>query len=111
MEEQELWIHKIRQLAKPIREAEYHIHKCDADIKRLLAKLKLVAMSQGNKTVASQEVYAENDPELYQTRLKMAVNKANLAGLKVQLKSLEIGFEEWRTKMVNAREEQKRYGA
>ena len=27
------------------------------------------------------------------------------------VQELEIGFEEWRTKMVNAREERKRYGA
>tara|TARA_Y100001970_G_scaffold288784_1_gene417036 strand:+ start:6435 stop:6773 length:339 start_codon:yes stop_codon:yes gene_type:complete len=112
MEEQnELWIHRIRKLAKPIRKAEYEILKSDADIKRLLAKLKTIAMAEGHKTVASQEVFAENNPELYRIRLQLAVNKANLSSLKVELKALEVGFEEWRTKMVNAREEAKRYGA
>ena len=32
-------------------------------------------------------------------------------GHKIELKALEVGFEEWRTKMVNMREEKKRYGA
>jgi hypothetical protein len=34
-----------------------------------------------------------------------------LSAIKIQLRALEVGFEEWRTKMVNAREERKRYGA
>lgn len=110
-EDNELWIHKIRSLADPIRRAEYEILKCDAEEKKLLAKLKIIALSEGHKTIGSQEIYAENNPDLYKTRLQKAVNKANLSGLRVQLKALEIGFEEWRTKMVNAREEQKRYGA
>jgi len=109
-QEQELWMHKIRKLADPIRKAEYEILKCEADIKRLLARTKLEAFAKGNKTVASQEVHAENNPELYKTRLQHAINKANLSSLKIQLEALKVGFEEWRTKMVNAREEAKRYG-
>lgn len=110
-EDKELWMHKIRSLADPIRRAEYEILKCEAEEKKLLAKLKLIALSEGHKTIGSQEIFAENNPELYKIRLQKAVNKSDLAGKKVELKSLEVGFEEWRTKMVNAREEQKRYGA
>ena len=112
MEEQkEYWMHKIRSLAEPIRKSEYEILKTEADIKLILAASKLKALSEGNKTVASQEVYAENVPELYRTRLQHAVNKSNLSSLKVELEALKVGFEEWRTKMVNMREERKRYGA
>jgi hypothetical protein len=110
-EHQELWIDQIRKLSKPIRDAEYEILRCEADIKKLLAQLKMIAMTEGHKTVASQEVYAENNPELYKTRLRHAVSKSNLSSLRVELKALEVGFEEWRTKMVNRREEQKRYNA
>ena len=110
-EQQELWMHKIRNLAPVIEKAEYELHKTKADEKRIMAKLKATALSQGHKTVASQESYAENQDELYQARLKVGVAKGFLSSCKVQLKALEIGFEEWRTKMVNAREERKRYGA
>ena len=34
-----------------------------------------------------------------------------IRSLRINLKALEIGFEEWRTKMVNEREERRRYGA
>jgi hypothetical protein len=60
--------------------------------------------------VASQEIYAENDDNLHEARLELAKKKGMLSGLKVKLDSVKVGFEEWRTKMVNAREEQKRYG-
>ena len=110
-EERELWMHKIRSLAEPMRKAEYEILVCEADEKQLLAQLKTIALSKGKKTIGSQEIYAENHPDLYKTRLRKAVHKADLTSLKVKLKALEVGFEEWRTKMVNAREEQKRYGA
>jgi hypothetical protein len=107
----EKWMDKIRSLAQPIQKSEYEILKCEAKIKKKLAMLKIIAFENGNKTVASQEVYAENDPSLYKLRLEHAVVKSNLASLKIQLEALKVGFEEWRTKMVNAREEQKRYGA
>ena len=63
------------------------------------------------KTSSAQETWAESQQELYLARLKVGVAKGSLSALKITLKSLEIGFEEWRTKMVNAREERKRYGA
>ena len=59
----------------------------------------------------AQETWAESQQELYLARLRVGVAKGTLSALKITLKSLEIGFEEWRTKMVNAREERKRYGA
>tara|TARA_Y100001938_G_C8084700_1_gene431253 strand:- start:1159 stop:1500 length:342 start_codon:yes stop_codon:yes gene_type:complete len=107
----ELWIHQIRKLAEPIKQAEYQILVCDADIKKLQAQLKTTALANGNKTVASQEVFAENNPSLYKARLRHAIAKSELSALKVELKALEVGFEEWRTKMVNQREEKKFYGA
>ena len=108
-EQQELWMHKIRNLAPVIEKAEYELHKTKADEKRIMAKLKATALSQGHKTVASQESYAENQDELYQARLKIGVAQGFLASAKVQIDALKVGFEEWRTKMVNEREERRRY--
>lgn len=108
-EQVERWMDKIRSLAEPIRNAEYQIHKTDALIKKTLAQSKLKAFGEGHKTIASQEVYAENNPDLYKLRLELAVSKSNLSSLKVKLESYKIGFEEWRTEMVNAREEARRY--
>ena len=48
---------------------------------------------------------------MYEARLNVGTKKGLLSGLKVKLDALKVGFEEWRTKMVNAREEAKRYGA
>jgi hypothetical protein len=42
--------------------------------------------------------------------LIVGTKKGLLSALRVKLDAYKVGFEEWRTKMVNAREEQKRYG-
>ena len=91
--------------------AEYELLKSEADVKRVLALWKTVALSEGIKTTSAQDTFAENQAEVYQSRLAVAVAKGQLSAVKVQLRALEVGFEEWRTKMVNAREERKRYGA
>ena len=104
-------MHRIRALAHPLQEAENSVFVAEANLKRLLAQLQLKATAEGCRTVASQQVYAENSPDVYEARLEIGKCKGVLMGLKVQLKSLEVGFEEWRTKMVNHREERKRYGA
>lgn len=107
----ESWQHKIRSIAPAIVKAEFAVYKADADIKLLQAQLELKASSFGIKTVAGQKQSAESKSELYEARLAYGMTKGQLSGLKVQLKSLEVGFEEWRTRMVNARQEQKRYSA
>tara|TARA_R110000765_G_C18440219_1_gene546874 strand:- start:85 stop:423 length:339 start_codon:yes stop_codon:yes gene_type:complete len=110
-EQVESWQDKIRSLAPHVSKAEYEVLKCEADVKRLQAQLELIATAKGVKTVSAQKTYADNDDSLYQFRLKVGVAKGQLSALKIELKSLDVGFEEWRTKMVNAREERKRYGA
>jgi len=85
--------------------------KCEAEVKKLNAQLKLIALGNGIKTSSAQETHAESSEELYEARLKVGVAKGGLSSLRVKLKALEIGFEEWRTKMVNEREERRRYGA
>ena len=112
MDEQvESWQNQIRSIAPLIQEAEYELLKSEADVKRVLALWKTVALSEGIKTTSGHDTYAENQSEVYQSRLSVAVYKGQLSAVKVQLRALEVGFEEWRTKMVNAREERKRYGA
>jgi hypothetical protein len=76
-----------------------------------LAVLKLKALAHGMKTTSAQETWAESSDELYNARLRVGEAKGGLSAIKIQLRALEVGFEEWRTKMVNAREERKRYGA
>jgi gluconate kinase len=109
-EVKEQWMHRIRSLAPQLQQAENDVFVAEANLKRLLAQLKLKATAEGCRTVAAQEVYAENSQDVYDARIEIGRCKGLLMGLKVQLKSLEVGFEEWRTKMVNYREEKKRYG-
>lgn len=110
-EVKEKWIDRIRAMAPKLAEAERKVFMADADLKRTLARKKLEATAEGCRTVSAQEVYAEDSKEVYIARMEIATTKGILMGLKVELKSLEVGFEEWRTKMVNSREERKRYGA
>ena len=107
----ETWQDKIRQIASRIESAEFSVFKAEADLKRLQSSLELQAMSNGAKTISAQKTIAENDPKLYEARLKYGMAKGALSGLKVELKSLEVGFEEWRTKNANVRSERSRYGA
>jgi|TARA_R110000744_G_scaffold363893_1_gene472325 hypothetical protein len=106
----EKWMEKIRALAPVIEKAEYEIHLNEAEVKRMYAKLKIIAFAEGHKTVSSQECYADTDDELFTQRLRLGASKGALSALRVQLKALEIGFEQWRTEMVNSRKEYKRYG-
>jgi hypothetical protein len=106
----EKWMHKIRALAPVIEKAEYEIHLNEAEVKRMYAKLKMKALGEGCKTVSSQEVFADMDDELFTQRLRLGASKGQLSALRVQLKSLEIGFEQWRTEAVNMRKEYTRYG-
>ena len=109
---QESWMHKVRSLAPVIEQAEYDLHESEADVKRLQAGLKQEAMgNEKYKTVSAQEVYAETNDDLYKARLKVGVCKGTLSALRVQLRSVEVGFEQWRTECANTRTEQKRYGA
>ena len=110
MTEEEHWINKIRSLAEPIQNAEYEIFEEEANVKRLMARLKLEATAKGCKTVSAQEVYADNSDDMYAARLEVGKKRGILAALKVKLDAYTIGFEEWRTKMGNRREEAKRYG-
>ena len=106
----EKWMEKIRALAPVIEKTEYEIHLNEAEVKRMYAKLKIIALAKGHKTVSSQECYADTDDELFTQRLRLGASKGSLSALRVQLKALEIGFEQWRTEMVNSRKEYKRYG-
>lgn len=107
----ESWEHRIRSIAPKIQKAEEDLVKSDASVKKLLAELKIKALASGVKTSSAQETQAESSQELYEKRLSVGTAKGQISSLKVELKSLEVGFEEWRTKMVNEREERKRYGA
>ena len=112
MDEQvESWMHQIRTLAPLIEKTEYLVFQNEADVKKLLATLKLKALADGMKTTSAQETWAESKIEVYNARLRVGEAKGGLSAIKIQLRALEVGFEEWRTKMVNAREERKRYGA
>ena len=110
-EQSERWQHQIRALSPKIAEAEISVFREESDVKKLQAKLELTAMANGAKTISMQKTLADNDPTLYEARLKVGVAKGSLSGLKIELRSIEVGFDEWRTKMASAREEKKRYGA
>jgi hypothetical protein len=93
---EESYAHRIRSMAGTFEKVEHELVKCDADVKKLHAQLKVKALSEGIKTSSAQDTYAEASEELYQARLKVGVAKGALSALRVKLKALEIGFEEWR---------------
>ena len=110
MDEQiESWQHQITNLGPEIAKAEEDLAKAEAIVKKLKAQKELEATARGVKTVSAQQTYADSSEELYQARLKVGVCKGVLALKKNNVDGIKIGFEEWRTKMVNAREERKRY--
>ena len=49
MEQQESWMHQIRELASPIEKTEYEVYKREAQVKKLQAQLKLKALAEGIK--------------------------------------------------------------
>jgi len=107
----ETWQDKIREMASQIEHATSGLYKAEADMKKLQANLELQAMGTGAKTISMQKTMAENDPKLYDARLAYGVAKGKLSGLKIILRSIEVGFEEYRTKNANMRAERSKYGA
>jgi hypothetical protein len=107
----ETWQDKIREMASQIEYATSDLYKAEADMKKLQANLELQAMGTGAKTISMQKTMAENDPKLYDARLAYGVAKGKLSGLKIILRSIEVGFEEYRTKNANMRAERSKYGA
>ena len=69
---EESWMHQIRRLAPLIEKTEYEVFKCEAEVKKLQATLKLKALGDGVKTHSGQETWAESQDELYQSRLNPA---------------------------------------
>ena len=47
---EESWMHQIRKLAPLIEKTEYEVFKCEAEVKKLQATLKLKALADGVKT-------------------------------------------------------------
>lgn len=110
MDEQiESWQHRITKLGPEIAEAEENLAKAEATVKKLNALKQLEATASGVKTISAQQVYADSSDELYKARLHVGVCKGVLALKKNNVDGVKVGFEEWRTKMVNAREERRRY--
>ena len=107
----ENWQHMIRKLAPLIEDAMVQVHTKEAEVKQLQAVLKLKALYSGIKTNSGQETYAEASEELKDARIKVGVAKGTLEAIRVKLKSLEVGYEVWRTREVSQRREQARYGA
>ena len=107
----ESWQHRIRSLAPEIRAAEIAVFEAEAVLKRRQAQLELEASATGITTLGGQKQYAESRITLFTARLAYGTAKGALAAKKIELKSVEIGFDEWRTRMANAREERKKYGA
>ena len=107
----ENWQHMIRKLAPLIEDAMVQVHTKEAEVKQLQAVLKLKALDSGIKTNSGQETYAEASEELKDARIKVGVAKGTLEAIRVKLKSLEGGYEVWRTREVSQRREQARYGA
>ena len=110
-EQSEQWQQRIREFAPKIRDAKIAVFRSEADVKKLQAQLELAAMANGAKAISMQKTIADNDDSLYQARLAVGVAKGTLSGLEIALKAVEVGFDEWRTRMASAREEKKRYGA
>ena len=85
MDEQvESWQNQIREIAPVMQTAEYELLKSEADVKRVLALWKTVALSEGIKTTSGQDTFAENHAEVYQSRLRVAVAKGQLSAVKVR---------------------------
>ena len=59
-----------------MEKTEYEVYKCEAEVKKLQAQLKLKALAEGIKTTSAQETYAESSNEtLYEARLRVGVAK------------------------------------
>ena len=107
----ESWFDRIRNLADALETAVRNTHEAKAELKKTIAQTKLRALAEGHKTAVSQEIYADNTDVVFQARLNVGVAESLVDSTKVKIDALKVGFQEWQTKTVNAREERKRYNA
>jgi|TARA_R100001443_G_scaffold42714_1_gene55973 hypothetical protein len=107
----ERWFDQIRGLATVLEKAVRDSHEAKAQLKKIIAQTKLKALAEGHKTAVSQEIYADNTIEVFEARLNVGVAESLVDSTKVNIDAYKIGFQEWQTRTVNAREERKRYNA
>jgi|TARA_R100000482_G_scaffold22471_1_gene6574 hypothetical protein len=113
MDEQlENWQHLMRELSNLVGKNEESLWNAEADLKKLIAtKMFLAEMEHGCKSAVAQQRFADMDDDVHQLRLQLGVCRAKKEALKLKAKSIEIGFDKWRTDQVSLRTERKNYGA
>jgi len=108
MIETENFAENVRQAGLSISKAERAIAASDAEEKKLVAQLKVIAEVQGHKTNAAQERSADEHPEVVHARLERGIAKGQLASAKAELMACEMEFKIWQSQMATQRFEKNR---
>lgn len=109
--DEENFAQMIRAAGKELRDAEVRVATTEADLKREVAKVMVVAEVQGHKSAVAQARFADESDSVYDRRVEHGLAKGELAAAKAELKAVEIAFEHWRTRAANLRMERKAYSA
>jgi hypothetical protein len=101
------------RFAKAIRDAGATVQKAERDLgyaeateKRVAAQLMMTAEhAHGQKTVAAQTKWADEQDEMFNARVNRGTAKGALASAKANLLAAEVSFKTWQTEMATNRAE------
>ena len=109
MIEEEQFAIKIRAAGEQMREAEEAIARAEAQEKMTYAKAMVQAEVDGSKTAAAQMRSADEQGDVFSSRINRGVAKGMLAAAKAEFRACEIEFEQWRSHKASNRLEQRAY--
>jgi len=111
IDSQENFHQKLRDLAPVVSEARVKVLTAEATLKKIFWVELCRAKDEGERSYNAQKSKAESTENYYKASMDVAVAKAGYESCQIEKQSVDMAFEEWRTKMANLRSERNRYGA
>lgn len=102
---------KIRDAGKSVGKAEYELGRADAEEKRTIATVMMMAEHNGAKTNAAQLRASDEDLTVFEARLARGRAKGMLAAAKSEMLACEVEFKIWQSMLASERAERRVYGA
>lgn len=108
---EESYADKLRGAGKRNAQAEEGVAVTEAKCKKVIAQSKVRAFMHGHKSNAAQENFADEQEDVFDSRLQVGIAKGELAAARTEVLACRMEFDQWRTKMATLRKEQEIYRA
>jgi hypothetical protein len=108
--DQEDFAKKIREAGMAVGKAEFAVLQAEAEEKKIIAQVMVIAEARGAKTNAHQLRSADEDNNVFEARLAKGRARGQLAAAKAEALAAEVEFKIWQSKLASERAERRVYG-